>query len=173
MRDRSKIAWLAVGLFVAVPFVAVACTNGVAPAGTSDKIVDDTMDGTTAPTSSATTSGDDASDDLPVYDVALFDAGDPYSSYDGGPAAFCQSCACPTATQFCFGGGAGNETLGTCTNATAEAGSLLTGCDPYPTACAATPTCDCLISTLVGGDYPCYPVCANYNGSLVLYCPNP
>jgi hypothetical protein len=173
MRDRSKIAWLAVGLFVAVPFVVVACTNGVAPAGTSDKIVDDTMDGTTAPTSSGTTGGDDASDDLPVYDVVLFDAGDPYSSYDGGPAAFCQSCACPSATQFCFGGGAGNETLGTCTNATAEAGSLLTGCDPYPTACAANPTCDCLISMLVGGDYPCYPVCANYNGYLVLYCPNP
>ena len=173
MRDRSKIAWLAAALFVTVPFVVVACTNGVAPVGSGDKFTDDTMDGATAPTTSGTVSYPDASDDVPVYDVTPFDAGDPYSSYDGGPAAFCQACACPSATQFCFGGGTGNEDLNACKNPSAEAGSLLTGCDPYPTACKTNPTCDCLISSLVGGDYPCYPLCANYNGYLVLYCPNP
>jgi hypothetical protein len=166
MRDGSK-------LFVAaaLALAASACTESPAPVGTGDRVVDDTHpapSGTNPPPPPADAGDSDAT----VGDAAPYDARS-YQPPDGyAPVSVCKMCKCPSATDYCFGGGTGMTELASCM-ADPNATAMKVGCNAYPAACAKNHTCQCLIDNLVAGNYPCYPVCANNGGDLYLYCPNP
>jgi hypothetical protein len=160
MRRRPSSALVLVGALVAM---GAACSESTAPAGKGNDVVVD-VDGSGGPPEQP---GDDAPDDSPF---ARVDSGyqPPPDGYS--PFAFCSSCSCPAGT-YCFGGGTSFESFnGDChEDAGADAG-LAIGCQPFPPACAAQPTCECLIQALAPS-MPCYPVCSIT--TLIVYCPNP
>jgi hypothetical protein len=160
-RSYGRAAYLALtGALVA------ACSGETAPSpgGSGDRVVVD-VDASAGPPSEHE---EDAGADSPFARAdALYAA--PPDSY--APFNVCNQCSCGAGT-YCFGGGTGHEEFsGSCNHTTAAPGTLDVGCLPLPAACAAKPTCVCLIGALaplVG----CYPECTDVNG-LIAYCPIP
>ena len=96
----------------------------------------------------------------------------PYSKPDSSAArAICETCACSTNT-FCVGAITNSTFGGMCA---LDGSALGIGCNDIPPACAATPTCPCILGTL--GKIGCYPVCSptssDAGDSFFVYCPSP
>jgi hypothetical protein len=152
-------------LFVAIAAggIASACSDTSKSIGSGNKvIVDGTYDG------SVPREGDDGG--YADGEFAPSDAS--YTKPDGYAAlAICQQCACP-AGSYCFGGGTGKETFaGSCAvNTTA---TLQVGCNTLPTACQATPSCECIMDA-IKAQVPCYMVCSEAPDiGRAVYCPVP
>jgi hypothetical protein len=95
-----------------------------------------------------------------------------YDKPDSSAArAICEMCACPTDT-FCVGAITNATFGGVCA---LDGSALGVGCNAVPPACAATPTCPCILGTL--GKIGCYPVCSptssDAGDSFFVYCPSP
>ncbi len=121
----------------------------------------------------------------PVYDAGIPDgAGDAlYTRADANLGA-CNTCVCAKDTSFCFGGatlrapvgGAGTDAgdagdAGPAICPTASSASPAVGCNTLPAACAAKPTCACIIDALQPL-YRCYLNCADNGSEWLVYCPN-
>jgi hypothetical protein len=149
-----------------------ACTSETPPPTGGDNVVDDTKP-TATPTQPLPPPPDGgATPDGYGYDGRSYEKPDGYN-----PLGVCNTCACSSAgtpPTYCFGGGTGQTTFdGKCADAATSAQPQL-GCNAIPAACAATPTCSCILTAL--GKYPCYLVCGTGGGiasDLSVYCPNP
>jgi hypothetical protein len=92
------------------------------------------------------------------------------------PQAACSSCKCSNKYAFCLENGASSSVTaapnagGFC--AYAPASTLEVGCNPFPAACAANPTCECLLDALQP-PLPCYPECTTALGYFDVFCIHP
>jgi len=158
MRRNAARAQLA-GAIAGVAFASVGCTDDSGkPLGHGNVVVVD-VDATMQPAQA----GFDGSADSPF---APLDAA--YGQvYDGfAPVDWCSKCTCPSGT-FCFGGGRGYPAFsGAC--ASGESSPASVGCVTIPAACAATPTCACLLGAIAG--LTCYPACVD-QGTPLVFCP--
>ena len=163
---------------------AIACSDTAKPLGKGDKFINDTT-------------GQDAASQPPPPPPPPTDA--PYDTGSDGymympQLGTCASCSCDPAKNYCFSGGTikaahrifagmgpifgeneGGEGGGgppppPCK--ILDAGTLTDGCIPLPPACAATPTCPCLVKALQPY-YSCYLNCSPTPGYLEVYCPGP
>ena len=170
MTPRALVA-SALGAVVAVGTIG-ACGDDIQPTG-SRLIVD-------APPPTPPPPGDDAQP--PVYEASIPDGADDalYTRVDANLGA-CDSCICAKDTSFCFGGatlrapmgGAGTDAgdAGPSVCPTASGATATIGCNTVPAACAAKPTCACIIDTLQPL-YRCYLNCADDGSKFIVYCPN-
>jgi hypothetical protein len=160
MVEAARRVGVGVALLGAALGAAVAACDGddsTTPTGSGDHVVVD---------SDATTQAPQPNFDGGPDSIFAPVEGGAYSKPDGyDPYGACQSCKCPAGT-YCFGGGGAYTAFsGNCMPS-----SFGVGCQPIPAACAAKPTCDCLL-TATAAMVPCYGVCVQ--NSLTLYCPNP
>ncbi len=121
----------------------------------------------------------------PDYDAGISDGSDasPYTRADADLKA-CDTCVCAKDTSFCFGGatlaapviiagadaGDGGD-AGPAICPTASGAAAQVGCNTLPPACAAKPTCACIIDTLQPL-YRCYLNCADDGSKWLVYCPS-
>lgn len=152
------------GAALAVAVVAGACGDKVQPAG-STLITD-------APPPAPSAPPDDAQP--PVFDAGTIDDA-PYDVYAKSDADLgaCSSCICSTSTSYCFGGGTLRAAMDSggpvpCTVASGTAPQV--GCNNLPAACAAKPSCECVIAALQPL-VACYLNC-QAGSSWLVYCPN-
>ncbi len=153
-----------------------ACSDRVQPTG-SRLVVD-------APPPVPPAPRDDAQP--PSYDAGAPD-GDAslYARGDAANLSACKGCVCAKDVSFCFAGatlafprvGAGADAgdagdPGPQICATASAPPAVVGCNTLPAACAAKPSCACIIDTLQPA-YRCYLNCADDGTEWLVYCPNP
>jgi hypothetical protein len=143
-----------------------ACSTGARRTeAAGNTVIDDTRDQPRPPPAppDPPTEPDDAGG---VY----VDARDEYA-----PAAMCGGCACTPDAHYCFGGGTfrAPAEAGIPACALPEAGaSVQVGCNALPAACAAAPTCDCILNA-IQSQVRCYLVCQPLGGQLLVYCPTP
>jgi hypothetical protein len=165
-------------LVVSAVGATVACSDSAKPLGTGDKVIDDTA-------------GQDAYSPTPPPPPA---DGGGYEAGDGGYApalSTCGGCSCDPTKNYCFSGGVMKAVMPFPNGVFGQpeggpdasgpppapcpvlpAGTLGNGCVPLPAACAAAPTCDCLLDALQPS-YKCYLVCTPSPGFLEVYCPGP
>jgi hypothetical protein len=160
---------------------AVACSDSAKPLGSGDKFVNDTA-GQDAYSPPPPSSPSDAASDADAYAAAA-------------AASACESCSCDPKVNYCFSGEALRMTFKDPIHVilaagfgepdgAAEAkapppppcpvltvGSTDDGCIPLPAACAATPTCACVLAALQPL-YACYLDCSPTPGYLSVRCPN-
>jgi hypothetical protein len=155
--------------------VVAACSSSPTPPS-GDRLVVDThpTSTTTSPPPPPPPPPAASYDDAPTYpDVYQIGAPDGYA-----PLAACKQCACagtpdaapPPVPSYCFGGGTNLTFNGTCGQG--DGTTLVVGCNPIPAACAAKPTCACILAALPPS-LGCYPVCAGTAPDFEVYCPNP
>jgi hypothetical protein len=166
-----------------------ACSDSAKPLGTSDKFIDDTagQDVSAPPPPGPTDSGGDGADGYGPTVIACAGCScDPAKDYcfsggsgsgtvgEGGSGADDASDGASTHRPAVPLGGFGEP------DGAAEAGpppppcpvvaAGAIGCIPLPTACAATPTCPCLLDALQMQYPACYLVCTPTPGFLSVYC---
>jgi hypothetical protein len=154
------------------------------PAGPGNVIVDDTMqDAYVIPTQ------DSGAADVAYAPQGIGDGGyDGPVSFDGGgyatmgyidsssPMAACSSCTCDQRVAFCLENGESTTVSGSpganndCP--LAKQTVLSVGCNVLPTACATTPTCECVLNN-IQPPLPCYPQCNTTAGYIDVYCQTP
>jgi len=177
--------WMAV--FVAAALAVVpGCNDGPGPTvAPGNNVINDTHEpDATAPATTYDAGIDTGSGDATVYD-ATGDAG--YSDvvigmieYDAPtPSGACASCTCSESTGYCLENGASGTASagsgGAC--GVASAGALAVGCNALPAACAATPTCACVLSSM-SPSLACVPDCVMQSPEggtpyIDVYCPAP
>jgi hypothetical protein len=172
--------------------LAAACSNGTPPAvHPGDDITDNTNEGDTGIPATPPPSGDSGMDDSSLYDDSGFQP----------MLGACSTCSCSTKKGFCFGGGVtfhspplplgghsdagdgggagdASEDTGPAACPMVSAGTndagqtkIEIGCNTLPAACAATPTCGCVLEA-IQPQFACYLVCTPDDGYLLVYCPN-
>jgi hypothetical protein len=112
----------------------------------------------------------------PLLDGPIYGDAPVYTPFDADLGA-CSSCACAQGTSFCFGGGSTKAPTGDggdagpkpCTTASTAIPEV--GCNTLPAACAAKPTCACIIDTLQPS-FRCYLNCQDDGKQFLVYCPN-
>lgn len=161
MRTRA----LALGSALAIS-LAAACSSSKSTGG--DGGVDDLTDDTHHEDAGPGTP-------LPPADAGPVDAAT--TTYDNYAPALdtCRSCSCPSSSAFCFAGGIHAITPPDAAPAACvivDAGAVEPGCNTLPPACAAKPTCECVIAA-IQPSFTCYLVCTPDPGYLLVYCPNP
>ena len=149
------------GAAVALIVPSGACADKVQPAGST--LIKD------APPPSPSAPPDDAQP--PAYDAGVI--GDtPYTKADADLGA-CSSCVCSPSTSFCFAGAtlrAAMDSGGPVPCTVASGATPQVGCNSLPAACAAKPSCECIIAALQPM-YACYLNC-QAGSSWLVYCPN-
>jgi hypothetical protein len=159
-----------------------ACADTKSAGSSGNVVVDDTREQPRPPPNP------DPPIDANIPDAPLYDALGNYA-----PLTACNGCTCSGDTHFCFGGGtprglAGPGDGGTDepTDASVDAGdgglplcpvpsnpaTVQVGCNALPAACAADPTCACVL-TAIQPAFRCYLVCQNTSGLPQVYCPAP
>jgi hypothetical protein len=174
MRAAGRIT---LSLVVAALGAAIACSDAAKPLGSGDTLTNDTA-------------GEDAYS--PPIPQPPSDGGEGGATDSGYAPALgtCSSCSCDPTKNYCFSGGTplmatrvfplsgpgfGEPTPDAgpppppCT--LLPAGSVANGCTPLPAACAAAPSCTCLLGALQPL-YSCYLVCTPTPGYLEVYCPD-
>jgi hypothetical protein len=163
---------------------AWACSDSAQPLGSGNKFINDTM-----------------GQDVYTPPQPAPPPADANSDADGNDSGYapvlseCASCSCDPAKNYCMSGGvrtadkkasrvsypygAGGG-FGEPDGAKGpppppcpilDAGATGNGCIPLPAACAATPTCECLVVALQPL-YSCYLNCSPTPGFLEVYCPH-
>jgi hypothetical protein len=168
----SVAGLLAVGLY--------ACNDGTtAPAGPGDNLTDNshqdavavvTQDATVPPPVGAVDGGADG----------YVDGGSTSTGYQDvtSPQAACSSCTCDNRIAFCLENGTANKVTGAAASgeggacAYAPSNQLQVGCNILPPACAAAPTCQCILDN-VQPPLGCYPECSTSLGYIDVFCPHP
>jgi len=173
---------VAIAAFIGWPAttaVLIACNDGPPPTSApGNNYVDDSMQDAVA----------HYSQDAGIYDVippmGAMDAGYVDGSYTdanlasvgyadvGSPATACASCTCSQTTSFCIENGLTTTVSGAAAGGQcpmAPAGKLQIGCNPIPAACAANPTCGCLLDS-VQPPVSCYPECTSTLGYFDVFC---
>ncbi len=149
--------------------LAAACSEATAPTvvAPGDDLVNDSNNTDAAPMPAPPPDSDAQAD-------ASMDTGIVYT--DGSYAPMlntCAACSCSATKGFCFAGGVhlsgGPDAQPACAMVTGS--TVEDGCNSLPAACAANPTCDCVL-TAVQPQFQCYLVCSPDNGYLLVYCPN-
>jgi hypothetical protein len=163
-----EIAACAVAVLVVVG-VAAACDD--IPPDRSKLVTD-------VPPPNSATAGDDAQP--PAYEASVPDGGDA-APYTGAVLTACDTCVCAKDTSYCFAGatlrapmgGAGKDAgdAGPPICTTSSGASATIGCTTLPAACAAKPTCACIIDALQPL-YRCYLNCADDGSKWLVYCPS-
>jgi hypothetical protein len=142
--------------------VAVGCSDRIQPSGST--LVKD------VPPPPPPPPDEDASG--PGYDAG---ARDGYVPVDANYGA-CAGCVCAPETSYCFAGATPRADAldaappPVCTTASGSPPQV--GCNTVPAACAAKPTCACIIDTLQPL-YRCYLNCRDDGDQKLVYCPNP
>jgi hypothetical protein len=152
-------------LFIAAAVaVGGACSNPTKPPNApGDDLVNDTNEEEAGP----------PQPNQPV-DAAPMDSSPPVSadaSYVPMLMA-CASCNCSMTTGFCFAGGThmlGPSDAPACMMVAGPA--IGVGCNALPAACAANPTCACVIDA-IQPQFNCYLVCTPDPGYFLVYCPS-
>jgi hypothetical protein len=151
---------------VAALAVAGACSESSTPTvSPGDDLVDNT-------------NGEDAGMPIPPpppdtdaqMDAGLYPEGSSYAPM----LATCAACSCDTSKGFCFAGGihfSGAPEAGPACSMVGGPDATVDGCNALPAACAATPTCGCVLEA-IQPQFKCYLVCTPDNGYLLVYCPN-
>ena len=158
------------------------CSESSVPGGQGNDVIDDTRPEPRPP----------ANPDPPM-DAETTDASDAALYADGPPQVTCGGCACTPDTHFCFSGGTvrgldttppkspaddsadasdGGDSGPPACPLPPDASTIQAGCNDIPSACAASPTCDCLLTALQPM-YACYLVCRVPGPQFLVYCPNP
>jgi hypothetical protein len=163
---------------------ATACEDSDSAVGKSsapgDTVTNDTRDAETRAPATPDTDAPSGEPDAVYGSEAGYTTDATVASYPG--VAECNSCACPAATSYCFGGATARaEPMGVIPfgggDAAADAGAPACpmvdagalGCTALP---AGATTCASLISTLQA-TYSCYLVCASDGKQMTVYCPSP
>ncbi len=108
--------------------------------------------------------------DLPS-DAGTDAPGDAAQTTDANLMA-CEGCICSADTNFCFGGARGRDPKTPPQCDVGDGSTPKAGCNRIPPACAAKPTCACIINDLQPG-YGCYLVCRDTAAGFLVYCPTP
>src|SRR5579862_8070113 len=114
---RSLGEWAVAALWFATFAASAACGDAAKPAGNGDHLFVD-VDASTG-------------EQPPMVDAASDSIIGTYIDANALPSA-CNTCACDTTTQFCFGGGPSAQFSGTCDQ---TGGPLAVGCNLIPSAC--------------------------------------
>jgi hypothetical protein len=182
MIGRLSVRILMVGLGGTGAVVAFfACSDSGPPTGSGNTLIDDSHH-----------SGDELP---PAMDPSPADAlpemlypSDAVAEY--APALdTCAACTCDPATNFCFAGGMHARSPFASMDASDEGGeggdaaaatpacplvsgsTVQVGCNALPPACAASPTCACVLDA-IQPQFSCYLVCSPDPGYFRVYCPN-
>ena len=183
--NRSRLARPRLALLVLVstlPIVAIiACNDGPPPpSGPGNVIIDDSMqDAVATLTQDATAAvvyapqGIGAAGDG-AYGLASSYASTGYADVQS-PGSACSSCSCDKRVGYCLENGTSLTSTaapikGFCGLAKTTAPAV--GCNALPAACAANPTCACILDA-VQPPLPCYPECTTGGGFFDVFCPTP
>jgi hypothetical protein len=162
-----RLALTLVGALAALA-LAGACSEASAPTiSPGDDLVDDTNNEDTGPPMPAPPPDTDAEMDAGLYP----DGSSSYMPMLGQ----CAACACTASKGFCFAGGihfSGAPDAGEpACSMVGGPDATVNGCNALPAACAATPTCGCVLEA-IQPQFKCYLVCTPDDGYLLVYCPN-
>jgi len=178
---RSLVGIAALAAATAIGLVA--CTDGPpAPSGPGNVVVDDSMqdavatvteDAYISPPQGVADAGDGSA--TGTYDMMPEAGGSTGYADVQSPMAACSSCKCDKRVGYCLENGTSLTSTaapiqGFCGLSKTAAPAI--GCNALPAACAAAPTCECILDS-VQPPLGCYPECSSAAGFFDVFCAHP
>jgi hypothetical protein len=179
-RRRVFVVVVSVALASGVGVIAACNDAPPAPSGPGNVLVDDSMQDAVAQLTQ-----ESGAPDVMYAPQGIGDAGDGGYGLDGtastgyadvqSPQTACSSCKCDRRVGYCLENGT-TVTFGAppidgfC--ALAKTPTPAVGCNALPAACAANPTCACILDA-VQPPLGCYPECTTGGGFFDVFCPKP